>query len=69
MNVMLVGHLPYLSRLASRLLSVEADHAIMHFQMGGVVRLDRDDAGDWQICWMLVHDLLHGRPVQARNAV
>jgi len=43
-NIMLVGHLPYLSRLVSRLLGLERDQTLVRFQMGGVVKLDREDA-------------------------
>ena len=57
-NVMLVGHLPYLSRLVARLLGLEADRAVVQFQMGGVVRLDRDVTGQWVVRWVLVPELL-----------
>jgi phosphohistidine phosphatase len=42
-KLMLVGHLPYLSRLAARLLGLGADRTVVQFQMGGVVRMDRDE--------------------------
>ncbi|MBI4467435.1 MAG: phosphohistidine phosphatase SixA [Acidobacteria bacterium] len=57
-GLMLVGHLPHLSRLASRLLGHEAGRAVVQFQMGGVVRLDQDEAGRWVLCWALVPELL-----------
>ena len=57
-NIMLVGHLPYLSRLVTRLLGLEASRVVVQFQMGGVVRLDRDEAGQWTLRWMLVPELL-----------
>ncbi len=56
-NLMLVGHLPHLSRLTSRLLGQRADQPLVQFQMGGVLRLDRDDSGQWLMCWMLVPEL------------
>jgi phosphohistidine phosphatase len=59
-NLMLVGHLPHLSRLVSRLLGLPADRPAVQFQMGGVVRADRSDAGEWVIRWMLIPDLLPG---------
>ena len=52
-NLMLVGHLPYLSRLASRLVGMPAERTVVQFQMGGIVRLDRDDAGQWMLRWAL----------------
>lgn len=57
-NLMLVGHLPCLSRLVARLLGLEADRAVLQFQMGGVVRVDRDANGQWALRWMLVPELL-----------
>lgn len=57
-TVMLVGHLPHLSRLVSRLLALQADHMLVRFQMGGVVKLERDVAGRWVLCWMFTPELL-----------
>ena len=60
-KLMLVGHLPYLSRLAARLLGLGADRTVVQFRMGGVVRMDRDDAGRWVVRWALVPELLASR--------
>lgn len=57
-NIMLVGHLPHLSRLVSRLVGLEKDRTLVRFQMGGVVKLDRDDAGHWVLCWIFTPELL-----------
>jgi phosphohistidine phosphatase len=60
-NLMLVGHLPYLSRLVVRLLGLEADRNAVQFQMGGLVRLDRRETGDWVVHWTIMPDLLAHR--------
>jgi phosphohistidine phosphatase len=60
-SLMLVGHLPYLSRLAARLLGLERDRVAIQFQMGGVVRLDREAAGYWAVRWALPPELLPPR--------
>jgi phosphohistidine phosphatase len=57
-SLMLVGHLPYLSRLAARLLGLDADRAVVRFQMGGVVHMEREDAGYWTIGWIVVPELV-----------
>jgi phosphohistidine phosphatase len=57
-SLMLVGHLPYLSRLVSVLLGVQPDRALVTFQMGGVVHLKRDDNGEWRLHWILAPELL-----------
>lgn len=56
-RLMIVGHLPYLSRLLARLLGLDANHAVVGFQMGGLVRVDRDDRGRWGVRWVLPPEL------------
>ncbi len=60
-NLMLVGHMPYLSRLVARLLGLPADKQVVRFQMGGVVRLEREENEEWLIRWMVTPDLLRSR--------
>jgi phosphohistidine phosphatase len=55
---MLVGHLPHLSRLVSRLLGLDADRTVVQFRMGGVTRLERDASGAWVVRWVLPPDLV-----------
>jgi phosphohistidine phosphatase len=57
-NLMLVGHLPYLSRLVAMLLGVRKDGIVVEFRMGGVVRLDRKENGEWVVCWAVTPELL-----------
>ena len=52
-SLMLVGHLPHLSRLVSRLLGLDADRPVVQFQMGGVVRLEGDASRTWTVRWVL----------------
>jgi len=59
-NIMLVGHLPHLARLASLLLSGDADRNIISFKMGGIVCLKKDDLGKWSLQWMLVPEVIIG---------
>jgi phosphohistidine phosphatase len=52
--LMLVGHLPFLSRLASLLVTGEADRPIIRFRMGGIVCLARDEtSAAWSVGWVL----------------
>ncbi len=57
-SLMVVGHLPHLSRLAARLLGLPQDRTAVQFQMGGVVRLDRNESGQWALRWAVVPELL-----------
>jgi phosphohistidine phosphatase len=57
-NVMLVGHLPYLSRLLSSLLLVDENRPLIEFRMGGVVCLGRAENGQFRILWAITPELL-----------
>jgi len=51
-DTMLVGHLPYMSRLASLLLTGETDRAAFEFGASSVLCLRRAK-GRWLVQWML----------------
>jgi phosphohistidine phosphatase len=54
-NAMLVGHLPFMERLTSHLITGTIDNPVIKFQNGGVVCLDKDpDSGAWVIKWTLM---------------
>jgi len=55
--VMLVGHLPFLDRLASLLVTGDAGRSIVRFQKGGIVCLVREDER-WAVGWMVTPDLI-----------
>jgi phosphohistidine phosphatase len=44
-DIMLVGHLPHLARLAALLLLGAADRPVIQFHQGGLVALERTDEG------------------------
>lgn len=52
-SVMLVGHLPHLSRLASLLLVGEISRPVVSFKNAGVVCLKRESA-DWSLEWIII---------------
>jgi phosphohistidine phosphatase len=54
--VMLVGHLPFLGRLAGLLVTGSADNQVIRFRMGAIVCLDRDD-DKWQVAWILTPEM------------
>ena len=54
-NIMLVGHLPFMERLTSFLITGSIDNPVLKFQNGGIVCMDRDpDNQYWFIKWTLV---------------
>ncbi len=67
---MVVGHLPFMDRLASRLVAGSEEANVAAFQPGTVVCLERADAdedadddedgGGWVLAWMVRPELLGG---------
>ncbi len=57
-DVMLVGHLPHISRLTALLLTGDADQTPVALQHAGVLCLERDAQGIWHLQWLLTPDLL-----------
>ena len=54
-NTMLVGHLPFMERMASYLVTGSLDKPVFKFQNSGIVCLDKDPASDsWAIIWTLM---------------
>ena len=57
-DLMIVGHLPFLTKLASRLLSGQEKICTVKFSQGGVLCLERIEDGSWQINWFIIPQLL-----------
>lgn len=55
-DLMLVGHLPHLSRLASLLLTGSPDKQPVTFVNAGIVCLQRDDTNGWSVAWTATPD-------------
>jgi len=59
-DIILVGHLPHLGRLASLLLCGDAEKNVISFRMAGILCLKRDEAGAWSLQWMLTPEIVVG---------
>jgi len=57
-DVMIVGHLPFLGKLASVLVAGDESAGAVDFRPGGVVCLERGDQCDWSVQWAVTADLL-----------
>lgn len=57
-DIMIVGHLPFLDKLASLLLTGCESANTVAFKQGGIVCLSRCDEDKWQIDWMVTPELL-----------
>jgi phosphohistidine phosphatase len=57
-SLAIVGHLPFLDRLASALVAGNEEAQVVRFQMGGLVKLVQKESGDgFSVAWVLVPDL------------
>ena len=57
-NLMVVGHLPFLVRLAAALLCQDESIPVVAFQQAGIIRLDRDEGGRWSLRWVIPPEIM-----------
>jgi phosphohistidine phosphatase len=57
-DMLLVGHLPYMAKLAGLLLCGDQEKICVDFKMGGVVGCKRFDDGKWAVAWMIVPEMV-----------
>jgi len=57
-DIMIVGHLPFLSTLASRLLSGKQKTEVVKFTYAGIVCLERDKENNWHLEWAVIPQLV-----------
>ena len=56
-DTLVVGHLPFMSRLVSLLTVGDAAHELVQFTPGSIVCLERQDDHHWVLAWMIRPDL------------
>ncbi len=57
-DIMLVGHLPYLGRLAALLVCGNKDRKVVNFKMAGIMCLERNEDMSWSLEWMLIPSMV-----------
>ncbi len=57
-DAMVVGHLPFMARLVTRLVTKSDDGTTVAYLPGSLVCLERDEDGAWAIAWMLRPELM-----------
>jgi phosphohistidine phosphatase len=63
-DTMVVGHLPFMGKLVSRLIAGDEAVPTVAFQPGTVACLEREDEGRWTIAWMIRPELLAARRLE-----
>jgi len=57
-NIMIVGHLPFMERLVSFLITGTTEHTVVKFQNGCIVCLDQDtEKATWYIKWLVMPEM------------
>jgi len=57
-DIMIVGHLPFLSKVVSLLLAGSESANTVAFRNGGIVCLNRSETNQWQIDWIVTPELI-----------
>jgi phosphohistidine phosphatase len=57
-DTMIVGHLPFLSKLTSLLITGSESASTVTFQQGCIVCIECCDENQWQLAWMITPQLL-----------
>ena len=57
-DILIVGHLPYLSKLASLLLCRDKESSLINFEMGSIVCLKKMEEFKWMVEWMMKPGML-----------
>lgn len=60
-DLMIVGHLPFLGKLAALLMEGSEETEIVAFRFGCVVCVERTEHAQWKLAWMIVPALLGAR--------
>lgn len=57
-DIILVGHLPHLAKLAAQLITGDKENAVINFKMGGMVCLRRLEGDQWSVEWMVIPEIV-----------
>ena len=57
-DIIVVGHLPHLSKLSGGLLCGDEKKEPVAFRMGGIICLERNLDGRWSVQWMIIPEIV-----------
>ena len=58
-DTLLAGHLPFMARLVSYLLTGDAEEVVVSYKPGTAACLERSEGGTWALIWVLLPELVH----------
>lgn len=57
-DTMIVGHLPFMAKLVSLLVTGNEEASVAAYRPGTVVELERNEGGSWSVAWMIHPELV-----------
>jgi len=57
-DIMIVGHLPHLSKLAGYLITGDENKEVIAFRMGGITCLKRIEGDRWVVQWVITPEII-----------
>ncbi len=57
-DVVVVGHLPFMSKLVGALVAGNEEACVVEFEPGSMVCVEHDNDGPWHVVWMIRPDTL-----------
>lgn len=57
-DLMLIGHMPFMQKLSSLLITGDFEKPVYRFQQGGILCLEKDEKGNWVILFAVNPELL-----------
>ena len=63
-DTLVVGHVPFMAKLVTLLVTGSADESIVSYQPGSIIYLETDEDSHWQVQWMIRPDLLSSAAVR-----
>ena len=61
-DIIIVGHLPYLEKLASNLISQDENQKAIAFKNAGIICLNRNEEGLWLVSWIVIPQMIVDNP-------
>ena len=55
-GTMIIGHLPFMARLVSFLVTSETEQPLVNYRPGSIICLEQNESLNWQIQWMIRPD-------------
>ncbi|MDH5733330.1 MAG: phosphohistidine phosphatase SixA [Candidatus Bathyarchaeota archaeon] len=57
-DIMIVGHLPHLSKLAGYLITGDENKEVIAFRMAGIIYLERIEGDRWVVQWVITPEII-----------